>query len=43
MAAHMMKNKMKYRAELKGRKQELLDAKELYARAVKGEWKKVNS
>ena len=37
----MKKNKMKYRAELKGRKQELLDAKELYAHAVKGEWKKV--
>lgn len=37
----MKKNKMKYRIELKGGKKELLDAKELYAHAVKGEWKKV--
>jgi hypothetical protein len=37
----MKKNRMKYRAVLKGRKKELLDAKELYAHAVKGEWKKV--
>jgi len=32
---------MKYRAVIKGRKKELLDAKELYAHAVKREWKKV--
>ena len=37
----MKKNKMKYRAVLKGRKKELLDAKELYAYTVKREWKKV--
>jgi len=37
----MKKNKMKYRAVIKGRKKELLDAKELYAHAVKREWKKV--
>jgi hypothetical protein len=37
----MKKNKMKYRAVIKGRKKVLLDAKELYAHAVKGEWKKV--
>lgn len=37
----MKKNKMKYRAVIKGRKKELLDAKALYAHAVKGEWKKV--
>ena len=37
----MKKNKMKYRAVTKGQKTALLDAKELYAHAVKGEWKKV--
>jgi hypothetical protein len=37
----MKKNKMKYRAVIKGRKKVLLDANELYAHAVKGEWKKV--
>lgn len=37
----MKKSKMKYRAVIKGRKKNLLDAKELYAHAVKGEWKKV--
>ena len=37
----MKKNTMKYRAVVKGRKKELLDAKALYAHAVKREWKKV--
>jgi hypothetical protein len=37
----MKKNRMKYLAVTKGQKKELLDAKELYALAVKGEWKKV--
>jgi hypothetical protein len=37
----MKKGNMKYRAVIKGRKKELLDAKELYALAVKREWKKV--
>lgn len=37
----MKKNTMKYRAVTKGQKTELLDAKELYAHAVKGQWKKV--
>ena len=37
----MKKNKMKYRVSAKGQKKELLDAKELYSYAVKGEWKKV--
>ncbi len=37
----MKKNKMKYRAVIKGHKKALLDAKALYAHAVKGEWKKV--
>lgn len=37
----MKKNKMKYRAVIKGQKKELLDAKELYTYAVKREWKKV--
>lgn len=37
----MKKNNMKYRAVLKGRKKQLLDAKALYAHAVKGEWRKV--
>ena len=37
----MKKNNMKYRAVLKGRKKVLLDAKELYAHAVKGQWRKV--
>jgi hypothetical protein len=37
----MKKNNMKYRSVIKGRKKELLDAKELYAQAIKGEWKKV--
>lgn len=37
----MKKGNMKYRAVIKGRKKELLDAKELYAHAVKREWKKV--
>jgi hypothetical protein len=37
----MKKNKMKYRVVIKGRKKVLLDAKELYAHVVKGEWTKV--
>lgn len=37
----MKKNNMKYRAVIKGRKRQLLDAKALYAHAVKGEWRKV--
>jgi len=37
----MKKSKMKYRAAIKGRKKELLNAQELYACAVKREWKKV--
>lgn len=37
----MKKNNMKYRAVIKGCKKELLDAKALYAQAVKKEWKKV--
>jgi hypothetical protein len=37
----MKKNNMKYRSVIKGRKKELLDAKELYAQAIKGEWKRV--
>lgn len=37
----MKKSKMNYRAIVKGRKKQLLDAKELYSTAVKREWKKV--
>ena len=37
----MKKSKMKYRAVIKGRKKEVLNAQELYACAVKREWKKV--
>jgi len=37
----MKKNKMKYRAVVKGRKKQLLDAQELYSTAVKRQWKKV--
>ena len=37
----MKKNKMKYRAVVKGRAKQLLNAQELYTYAVKREWKKV--
>lgn len=37
----MKKNKMKYRATIKGRKKQLLTAKELYSHVVKQEWQKV--
>ncbi len=37
----MKKNKMKYRAIIKGRKKELLNAQELYRCVVKRQWKKV--
>jgi hypothetical protein len=37
----MKKSRMKYRAAIKGRKQEFLNAQELYACVVKREWKKV--
>lgn len=37
----MKKGNMKYRVALKGRKKELLDSRELYAKVVKREWKKV--
>lgn len=37
----MKKGNMKYRVAIKGRKKELLDAKELYSKVVKREWKKV--
>jgi hypothetical protein len=37
----MKKSKMKYRAVVGGRKPRLLNAQELYAHAVKREWKKV--
>ncbi len=37
----MKKNKMRYRVVLKGGRKELLDAKELYAHAVKRQWRKV--
>ena len=37
----MKKNKMKYRAVIKGRRKELLNAQELYTCVVKREWKKV--
>jgi len=37
----MKKSKMKYRAVIKGRKNEFLNAQELYACVVKREWKKV--
>jgi hypothetical protein len=37
----MKKNKMKYRAVVKGRSRQLLNAQELYSYAVKREWKKV--
>jgi len=37
----MKKNRMKYRAVVSGRKKQLLNAQELYAYAVKREWKKV--
>lgn len=37
----MKKGNMKYRAVIKGRKKVLLDAKELYAHAVKQSWTKV--
>ena len=37
----MKKSKMKYRAVIKGRKKELLNAQELYSCVVKREWKKV--
>jgi hypothetical protein len=37
----MKKNKMKYRAVIKGRKKELLNAQQLYSCAVKRKWKKV--
>jgi hypothetical protein len=37
----MKKSKMKYRAVIKGRKKELLNAQELYTCIVKREWKKV--
>ena len=37
----MKKSKMKYRAIIKGRKKELLNAQELYTCVVKREWKKV--
>ena len=36
----MKKSKMKYRAVIKGRKKEFLNAQELYACVVKREWKK---
>ena len=37
----MKKSKMKYRAVIKGRKKELLNAQALYASVVKRDWKKV--
>ena len=37
----MKKNKLKYRVVVKGRTKQLLNAQELYAHAVKKEWKKV--
>jgi SRSO17 transposase len=37
----MKKSKMKYRAVMDGRKAQLFNAQELYAHAVKREWKKV--
>jgi hypothetical protein len=37
----MKKSKMKYRAVIKGRRKELLNAQELYTCVVKREWKKV--
>ncbi len=37
----MKKNKMKYRAVVRGCKKELLNANELYARLVKRQWRKV--
>jgi SRSO17 transposase len=37
----MKKSKMKYRAVVSGRAKQRLNAQELYAHAVKGEWKKV--
>jgi len=37
----MKKSKMKYRAIIRGRKKDLLNAQELYAGVVKREWKKV--
>ena len=37
----MKKNKMKYRVTIDGRKKALLDANELYAYAVKRQWRKV--
>lgn len=37
----MKKSKMRYRAVIKGRKHEFLNAQELYAGVVKREWKKV--
>ncbi len=37
----MKKNRMKYRAVVKGRKKQLLNAQELYTHAVKRKWKKV--
>lgn len=37
----MKKSKMKYRAVVKGRTKQLLNAQELYAHVVKREWKKV--
>ena len=37
----MKKSKMKYRAVIKGRKREFLNAQELYACVVKRQWKKV--
>ena len=37
----MKKNKMKYRAIIKGRKKEFLNAQQLYTHVVKREWKKV--
>lgn len=38
----MKKNTMKYRANITGKKIEYLNAKDLYSRVVKGEWRKVN-
>jgi len=37
----MKKNTMKYRAVVKGRKKQMLNARELYTEAVKRKWKKV--
>jgi len=37
----MKKGNMKYRVAVKGRKKELLDAKQLYAKVAKRKWEKV--